>query len=756
MPQANASADPPPLRLLLRLQGRLQGVGARPALARQALARGLSGWVRNAPQGVELALQGPAEAVEAFVAALPVLLPAAARLDALAREALPPVAEAGFVILASQAEGTAAPALLPDAATCPDCLRELQDPADRRYRYPFISCSSCGPRYSIALALPFDRANTHMAAFPPCPACQAEYRDPHDRRFHAQTLCCPACGPRLWWVDADGRPLPGEPIAEAASALRDGQIVALKGVGGYQLLVDACNEAAVARLRQRKQRPHKPLALLVQDVRQAAALVALDAAASAWLADPSAPILLLPRRPSAIAPSVAPATPYLGLMLPASPLHHLLLAAFGGPLVCTSGNLAGAPLCIDDAEARQSLAPIADRLLGHDRPIAQRLDDAVLQLLQGRPQWLRRARGRVPEALRVSPRLPDWLALGGQHKHSHAIGLAGQLLLSAPHGELDQPEALQAARGDISHHQRLYQWSPAAVLHDLHPDYASTAEAATFALPRQGVPHHLAHIAAVVGEHGLQPPLLGVAWDGLGLGADGQLCGGECYAIGEGGPRLSHRLRPIPLPGGDRAAREPRRALLGALYELQGVEALAHPLLTDRFEPGELAVLGQMLHKGLNCPRASSVGRLFDAVASLLGLRQHNRFEGDAAMQLQFAAEGWRGEVTPYPLPLAHGQLDWRPLLAALLAEPAPVALQARRFHLTLAEALAQLAQQGGFVQVAVGGGCFQNRLLLQLCQQALVARGIALYCPEQIPAHDGGLAAGQLMAAALGWVALP
>lgn len=742
----------PRQRLALWLGGQLQGVGCRPTIARLALGLGLVGWVRNVAAGVALEVEGPPERLEDFVSALPTALAPPARLDWLRREPWAPEGGDGFHIAASESPGDALPTLLPDSAPCPDCLRELFDPASRRYRHPFISCTACGPRYSIAAALPFDRAGTSMAGFALCPACQAEYRDPADRRFHAQTLCCPDCGPRLWLAEASGVALPGEPLAGALETLRAGGILALKGVGGYQLLVDARDEAAVARLRRRKQRPWKPMAVLVRDLSAARALADVDDAAAAELAAPHAPILLLPRILSGIAPSVAPDTPLIGLMLPASPLHHLLLALFDGPLVCTSGNLSGAPLCIDDAAVFHALGGIADRVLGHDRPILQRLDDSVAQWLEGRPQLLRRARGLVPAALPTGRPLGRRLAMGGQHGNTLAIGLDHALLLSPPHGDLDHPEALQALRQDIDHHRRLYRFAPEAVLHDLHPDYASTREAEALGLPRIAVPHHLAHVAALMAEHRLTLPLLGIAWDGLGLGEDGSLCGGECYMVDEVGPRLSHRLLPFPLPGGDRAAQEPRRALLGLLYAALGPAALEHPLILRRFADGERALLGQMLARGLNCPEASSAGRLFDGVASLLDLRQQHRFEGDAAMQLQFAAETWVTPCAPYPCPLENGLIDWRPMLLEMLASREPVGCMARRFHLTLATAVAEIARETGMSQVVLGGGCFQNRLLVALCRQQLALGGRQLHWPQQLPAGDGGLAAGQLMAVALGW----
>ncbi|WP_341676983.1 carbamoyltransferase HypF [Niveibacterium sp. SC-1] len=749
-------------RRRFEVEGVVQGVGFRPFVARLAAELGLRGWVANRANGVVIEAEGAPGRLEAFAARLRAERPGPARIDDLRAASCAPRADAGFLIAESLVGESVVPTLLPDTVTCPACLAELRDPANRRHRYPFISCAECGPRHAIVEALPFDRARTTLVDFPLCPDCLAEYRNPQDRRFHAQTIGCPQCGPRLALLAMDGAVQAlGQAALEAALAtLRAGGIVGLKGLGGYQLLVDARDEAAVRRLRERKARPAKPFALMVAKLSALAGVAQATPEEIALLASPAGPIVLLESVPGAVAAAVAPESPRLGVMLPSTGLHALLLDAFGGPLVATSGNRAEQPIAIDEAEALRDLADIADCLLAHDRRIAARLDDSLAQVAAGVPQLLRRARGFVPLTLPLEGE-PGVLALGAHQKNTVAIGLGPVAALGAHNGDLDSV-ATQAQFADAADAlTRLHGAAPARVLIDAHPDYASSqfgsrlAEAAGVPLSR--IWHHHAHVHAVIAEHRLAAPLLGVAWDGLGLGEDHGLWGGECFRVEIAGIARLANFAAFPLPGAERAAREPRRAALGCLHMLEGEAAFERPAIRAAFTPSELQVLRRMLERNLNCPPTSSVGRLFDAVASLLGLRHVSRFEGDAAMQLQFAAERAGTAEPAYAVVIDEGVVDWRPALAALLDDLAAgtaVEQIAARFHETLAQALARLAALNGLERVALSGGCFQNRLLLVRCVALLRSAGHDVYWPQQIPPNDGGISVGQLSAYRWGHVA--
>jgi len=806
-------------RLRLQIEGLVQGVGFRPFVHRLASALELAGWVENSAAGVCLELEGPEAALEAFLARLPRERPPHSRLDRLQQQWLPLQASAGFRILTRAQQNSpgrppaAATALqLPDLAPCAACLEELSDPASRRCGYAFTSCAHCGPRCSILRALPFERRHTALASFPLCAACASEYADPGNRRFHAQTSGCPACGPRLSWFTPGGPRLrdparPSGPIspclAAAAAALRAGRIVALQGVGGFQLLCLAGSEAAVAELRRRKGRPEKPFALLAPDLPWVRRHCLLGPAEERLLTAPAAPIVLLRRRPpewvgpdpeagasnsiaSSIATGVAPHSPWLGVMLAASPLHALLLRELGVPLVASSGNRSGEPLCADAERVEEELGAIADGFLGHDRPIANPVDDGVIQLAAGAPMLLRHARGQAPSVLDLTPLLPHpdrlagVVAMGGHLKGSLAVGITGGRAWLGPHlGDLDSLAAEQRLRQVLNDALERFGLRPRCFVVDGHPAYASRrigAElAAAAGVPLLEVQHHQAHLLACMAEHGLPPPAVGVAWDGAGHGSDGTLWGGECLRLEEPGgaaafTRLA-RLRPFPLPGGERAMREPRRAALGLLYAGLGPAALDGdtrrlPSLAA-FGADERRVLARMLQQQVQSPLCSSVGRLFDAIASLLGLAQRCSFEGQAALRLEAAARAALpavpGRLAPaaagYSMaicPGGHGEpwlLDWQPLLETLLHDLAadrPVEAIALAFHQALAQLLPALADQLGVKRLLLSGGCFQNRLLLELAVECLADAGIEALWPRQIPCNDGGLALGQLLAA--GW----
>jgi hydrogenase maturation protein HypF len=923
-------------RLRLACRGVVQGVGFRPAVHRLARRLGLAGTLHNASGLVQLDLHGDRHDLERFLRDLPAALPPGARLESLEPQWLaaapdPSVAGAsdirriappGLTISAADPDpaapltiGLIAPSLVADRAPCAACLRDLEDPGSRRCGDPFISCCACGPRYAIATATPWRRAHTTLAPFNPCPACAAEFADPNDRRFHAETISCPLCGPRLSLLVAEGeggddggpppgaggatgsrpatagafRELLGPPPAPGRSAsahhaalidaavelLNEGRILALQGVGGFQLLVDAAHGQAVARLRQRKRRPAKPFALLVADPawiaattgvvprvearaeqartlaaafqdrptscldrslalaadRQATDRAALSPAALRELRSAAAPIVLLPRRPGRPDPypGVAPGSPQLGVMLPASPLHWLLVRRFGRPLVCTSGNRSGEPLCTDPAEALQRLAGIADAVLCHNRPIARPLDDSLLQLIDGRPCLLRRARGYAPEPLVPPPRphsappaattpaLPPaaapagglWFALGGDLKCAPALA-SGERVWLAPHlGDLADPRNQARLTAGLAELQVRQDPPLQAIACDHHPAYRShqlaASQAATSGMPLLTVQHHAAHALAVIAEHGLPTPLLAFCADGLGYGeangamsgdaahdssgdairaASGSnpdrqpqppLWGGELLGIGPQRIERLAALRPLPLVGGERACLEPRRVALGLLASA-GPWALDHPGAARSlaaFQATDRALLLQLLEHGLHCPWTSSLGRLFDGVASLLGVCQRLSYEGEAALRLQGLAsqEGaWAeadrsGDGAAHPFPrtaapaagleaLPLGWIDWQPALAALLAERAagvPRRISAARFHRGLADGLAALLTGAAAARncrvVVLSGGCFQNALLLEALIRRLRQSGLEPHWAAAVPPNDGGLALGQLEA---------
>ncbi|HSG46992.1 MAG TPA: carbamoyltransferase HypF [Longimicrobiales bacterium] len=764
-------------RLRLEIQGAVQGVGFRPHVYRLARELGLDGWVVNDHSGVEIEVEGDPGAVERFAGSLLQAPPARARIVEVRQRWLPPSYPGPFHIRHSESGGPPTVAILPDLATCPRCLADTLQSGGPREGYPFTNCTECGPRLSIVRELPYDRPNTTMAGFLQCPRCQAEYDDPGDRRFHAQPNACPVCGPHLDWWDARGQPaegtadspvLPGPrrdagPLRAAARALGEGLVVAVKGLGGFHLMADATNDDAVRRLRARKNREAKPLAVMVRDADAAAALAVVSPEARRLLESPEAPIVLLPaRRGSTLAPSVAPGNPRVGVMVAYTPLHHLLLATFGGPVVATSGNRSEEPICVGNEEAAVRLRGIADGFLVHDRPIQRPVDDSVAVVTGGELQLQRRARGYAPFPVRLPLEAPPLLAVGGHLKNAVAVTRGRSVFVSQHIGDLENPEALDAFRRTVEDFLRLYRITPAALAHDLHPDYASTRwarEVLDPELPRIGVQHHHAHMASVLAEAGEAPgapDAVGIIWDGTGYGTDGTIWGGEFLLGGMGEfSRLAH-LRPFPLPGGERAVREPRRSALGLLLEAGLVGEAGAETVLDAFTPEELRVLTRATARGLNAPRTSSAGRLFDALSSLLGLRSANRFEGDAAMALEFAADP--GEAGTYvmdlaPLPGGGWALDWEPLVRAALADRASrvaVPVVAARIHNGMVEGMVRVAEKAGVETVALSGGCFQNQLLKARARHALESRGHRVLVNREVPAGDGGIALGQAAVAAV------
>ncbi len=737
----------------LRIEGTVQGVGFRPYVYRLARELGLSGFVLNDSGGVLAEVHGPAAEVEEFVDRLPREAPPLAVIEAVVREDRPPPSEvpAGFTILASPSGGSANAPVTPDTAPCPDCLRELFDPHDRRYRYPFINCTNCGPRFTIVTGVPYDRPSTTMASFVMCERCAAEYADPNDRRFHAQPNACPDCGPRLSLHPAESGG--DDPLLTASTALEAGAILAVKGVGGYHLACRAADETAVARLRARKHREDKPFAVMVPHLESAESLVTPTPAARVLLASPERPIVLAPRRPDApVAPSVAPGAPELGIMLPYSPLHHLLVTE---PLVMTSGNLSDEPIAFEDEDALDRLSGVADLFLLHDRPIETRTDDSVLRVVQtaGRASttFVRRSRGFVPASL---PLLPGrggtptpLLACGAELKSTFCLAKGTRAWVSHHIGDLENYETLRSFTDGIDHFSRLFDVVPQAVVHDLHPEYLSTKYAQSLDGVRTlGVQHHHAHLAACLAEHGEPGPAVGAIFDGTGYGLDGTIWGGEIlYGSLTEFARVGNVL-PVPLPGGARAVREPWR-MACAWLDAAGVE-LSEPLVqAARWEGVE-----RMIDTGLNSPPTTSMGRLFDAVAALCGVRAAINYEGQAAVELEARCDP--EETGRYPIALTGaGQLtiDPRETIRAIVADlqrgtPAPGI--AARFHNTIAlvtaEACARAASAHGTQLVVLSGGVFANRRLLQATASALAADGLRALVPETLPVNDGGIAYGQ------------
>jgi hydrogenase maturation protein HypF len=756
------------VRLRMRLRGAVQGVGFRPFVYRLAADVGVTGWVLNGPDGVTLEVEGDGDSVDSFAARLSAELPAPGAIHECESERLEPAGYAAFEIRRSDRAGAPSAVVLPDLATCDACLAEVLDSTDRRHGYPFTNCTHCGPRFSIVRELPYDRPNTTMAGFAMCARCRAEYEFPLDRRFHAQPNACPVCGPRLALWDATGAILldgdSDEIIAAAADALRAGCIVAVKGLGGFHLTCDAGSAGAVSLLRARKRRPAKPLAVMARDLEMARTLCAVGEEAEALLASPEAPIVLMKRRADApVCAGVAPGQPNLGVMLPATPLHHLLCRAAGIPLVATSGNLSEEPICTDEHEAVERLGGIADLFLVHDRPIERHVDDSVAWVLRGEPRLLRRARGYAPLPIRVAREMPTVLAVGAQLKNTVALGMWRQVFVSQHVGDLETAESRAAFERVIADFLRLYRARPAAVAHDLHPDYPSTrwaleAEGALAGIPRIAVQHHHAHLASVLADNGVEGTALGMIWDGTGYGPDGVIWGGEFLAGDAHGYRRAAHLLPFTLPGGDAAVREPRRTALALLhatfgevaFDLRGLAPVA------AFDEKEMRILRQMMATGFRTPRTTSMGRLFDGVGSLLGLCHRAGYEGEAAIMLEAAADVHEQGV--YELPLSGDAatgadaLDWRPMLRRIVTEQmdgASVATISARFHNTLAAAAVEVAKHVGEPRVALSGGCFQNRLLATRTADALERAGFRVLLHRQVPPNDGGISLGQAMIAA-------
>lgn len=763
-----------PQRRVVRVCGVVQGVGFRPFVYRLAQEEGLAGFIGNDTDGVTIEIEGCERRVDAFLGRLRTETPPLARIDSIAVRALPATGEAGFRIVASEILGRVSTGIPADAATCADCLRELVDETDRRWRYPFLNCTNCGPRFTITRRIPYDRPQTSMAQFKMCAACQAEYDDPLNRRFHAQPNACWECGPRVWLTGADGvetrdtRDAAGTDVVMAAvDRLLAGEILAIKGVGGFHLSVDATNEAAVQRLRKRKHRYGKPLAVMVKDVDAARTICSLTAEEEALLTTTARPIVLARKREGGgIAESVAPGIPWLGVFLPYAPLQHLLFA--DGrivALVMTSANLSEEPIAIDNEEARARLAGIADAFLMHDREILQRCDDSVAAVVDGTPQLIRRARGFVPLGLELPIESPPLLAVGGHLKNVFALARGRRVFQSQHLGDLENLQGLDFFRESLEHLMRTFEVEPEIVVHDLHPGYLSTTWARERARERGlkvlAVQHHHAHVAGCMAEHGLMDETIGLALDGTGYGTDGKIWGGEVLVCGLSGFERFAHLDYVPMPGGDAAVREPWRMALGHLSAAGMDVESAKVLELLGAKDAEVRVLRRMIERGVNTPLTSSCGRLFDAVAAVvLGRRPPRRmvYEAQAAIELEGLAVD-EGDEPGYEMELTSGnwgarepaRIGARPLWRGLLEDLRAGASKARiaaRFHAGVTggfvKAVCLAREATGISHVAMSGGCMHNRRLARLLRRELGASGFRVFQHVQVSPGDGGLSYGQ------------
>jgi hydrogenase maturation protein HypF len=772
------------IRKAIRVEGIVQGVGFRPFVYTLATGLGLSGFVGNDADGVFAEVEGPAAAVGKFLLALETDAPVLARIERVAATDVAPTGSASFVIAASGPVGVRRTLVSADTATCADCLRELADPADRRFGYPFINCTNCGPRFTIVRDVPYDRPLTTMAPFAMCEPCAAEYHDPADRRFHAQPTCCPACGPRLALRVKTRSAQRGGPLAGAAALLRQGHVVAVKGLGGYHLAADAAGEKAVAELRARKHREDKPFAVLVADLAAARRLCEVDAAAADLLASRGRPIVLLTRRSEAeVAAATAPGNRSLGIMLPYTPLHHLLLKAVGRPIVLTSGNISDEPIAYRDDDALARLGGIADAFLTHDRAIHIRTDDSVARVIRGRPALIRRSRGYVPEPIGVGGGFPrQVLACGAELKNTFCLAKGHHAFVSHHIGDLENAETLSSFTEGIEHFRRLFDVDPQVVAHDLHPEYLSTKYALELGedgLPLQAVQHHHAHIASCLADNDAEGPVIGVAFDGTGYGADGTIWGGEFLLADLATFERGGHLAPVPMPGGAAAIRQPWRmaaAYLDAAYLDSAYLDSTHPggALADGTHPDGVYLGGRhlevlrrneahwgpvtaMARRGINSPLTSSAGRLFDAAAAILGVRDAINYEGQAAIELEQLADAT--ETSAYPAAIEPREpftIRGADLLAAAvedLAAGTPREVIAARFHHGVAALIGAgcqlMRERHGLGTVALSGGVFQNQLLLRTSVSRLEAAGFRVLVHSRIPCNDGGISLGQAVIAA-------
>ena len=750
----------------VQIQGVVQGVGFRPFVHRLASRYGLTGWVRNTSGSVEIEAEGDEMILRSFLSCVRCEAPPRARIDSFEASFDLPKGHAGFDILPSRHEAGISQLISPDIAICEDCRNEVLDPADRRYRYPFINCTNCGPRFTIIEDVPYDRPRTSMRPFGMCKPCQCEYDDTHDRRFHAQPNACAQCGPRLWLEDGQGRARSDDHVLSAAvGLLLDGRILAIKGLGGFHLVCDATKEEPVSLLRKRKRRPSKPFAVMLKDIQSAREHCVLTPAEESLLSSPESPIVLLRWRQdtSFISTIVAPNQRFLGVMLPYTPLHCLLLEEADRPLVMTSGNLSGEPLAKENAEAAKRLGSIADEFLLHDREILRRCDDSVSAVVEQSPQIIRRARGYAPDPIPLSFMASQVLGCGADLKNTFCLTNKDRAFVSPHIGDMECEETLRHFAEMIAEYRRLFCLDPEVVAYDMHPDYATTTFAIELAskegLRSVPVQHHHAHIASCLADNRIEEPVIGVTFDGTGYGPDDTIWGGEfliadCTSF----ERVGH-FEPVPMPGGEAAIKRPYRMALGYLHSLLGQDTDLQGLPLDTIDPAERKLIGQQIEKGLNAPLTSSAGRLFDAVAALIGVRSVVDYEGQAAIELEMVAADNVGDLGSYPFSLEARDerlmIRLSELLAAIVRDVRiGVALStiSGRFHITVAQAICavckRVSEDRGIKRVALTGGVFQNRLLLRLVTAALRRESFEVLIHRNVPCNDGGISLGQAVIA--------
>jgi len=753
-------------RIHITIRGAVQGVGFRPFVYRLANELSLKGYVLNNSMGVFVDAEGNEAVLRNFLSRIETEKPKLSVITSLEHSFLDSVGYPGFEIRESEEVEDVSTIILPDISVCDDCLKEMYDPADRRYLYPFINCTNCGPRFSIIESLPYDRPNTSMKNFKMCSKCKEEYKNPMDRRFHAQPIACPDCGPQLFLWDENGNVISEKQSAlkQTAELIRQGKIVALKGLGGFQLILDATNDEAVKELRRRKHREEKPFALIFPLLERIKEVCEVSETEERVLNSPESPIVLLKRKSeignlkSEISDAVAPHNPYLGAMLPYTPLHHLLMKELNAPIVATSANMAEEPICIDEHEALKRLKEIADYYLIHNRPIVRHVDDSIVRLIMDRELVMRRARGYAPLPVMVNGKYDSIkdktiLAVGGHLKNTVALKKGNNVFISQHIGDLSTEESNKTFKKVIDDFQLLYDATPEKIISDLHPEYISTKYANHLSNEIEQVQHHYAHVAACRFENQVEGEALGVSWDGTGYGLDETVWGGEFFLTDDSSYKHFAQLRRFTLPGGEKAIKEPRRSLAGLLFEIGGASLINEfsNLIEKKFTAAEIGIVLNMLSKKINSPITSSAGRLFDAVASLLGICDKSNYEGQAAMMLEFAAD-WN-EKGSYPFEIKESDklvIDWQPIIISIindLRKDINPSIISAKFHNTMAEVILGVVKISEIKKVVLSGGCFQNALLSERTINLLQKNNYKVYWHQRIPPNDGGIALGQIAA---------
>ncbi len=745
-------------RLKIIIRGAVQGVGFRPFVFRLASEMNLNGYVLNSSKGVFIEVEGENEKLKKFLIRIEKEKPQISIIQSLEYQILDAVGYNKFEIKKSEKDEETIALILPDIATCKDCLKELFDPNDRRYLYPFINCTNCGPRFTIIEMLPYDRPFTSMKNFKMCPDCEKEYHNPEDRRFHAQPVACPVCGPHieLWNSEGDILSIKENAIEQTIDLINKGKILAIKGLGGFHLVIDAANENAVINLRRRKHREEKPFALMFPNIQSVKQVCEVNELEERLLLSPESPIVLLRRKKFSeeieISRLVAPDNPYLGIMLPYTPLHHILMKFLGKPIVATSGNLSEEPICIDEYEALRRLKGIADYFLVHNRPILRHCDDSIARIVNNREFIIRRARGFAPLPYLIENESDDSLiAVGGHLKNTIALKKRNQIFISQHIGDLSTVESFNAFKKTIDDFQKLYEVDKKKFVGDLHPEYLSTKFLKESQFEFKLVQHHLAHIAACKIENQVEGEALGVSWDGTGYGLDGKIWGSEFFIIDDESFEHIGQFRKFHLPSGEKAIKEPKRTLAGVLYEIYGRDILKSKILRSKFSDTELNLIINQIEKKINSPECVSAGRLFDAISSLTGISDYSNFEGQAAMKLEFVINNQTNDF--YKCDFRKEEIfiiDWMKIIIGIesdLENQIDKGIIAAKFHNSLTEIIVEFAKKSGLKKVILSGGCFQNIYLLERTIKRLQEENFKVYWHQRIPTNDGGISVGQIAA---------